>query len=71
MALAMLKVSKDEHATDETTHRETGDETVNPVVAIDPRPLPAIHVRQLDVDKVLERSLPRVEDASRKFSRDD
>jgi hypothetical protein len=70
MALAILKVSKHQHPTDETTHRETGDETVSPVVAIDPRPLPAIHVRRLDVNKVLERALPRVLAASRSFSRD-
>lgn len=56
MPLVSLKVSGDEHATDATTVGETLD----PVPAIDPTPLPLVHVRHLDVDKILERSLPRV-----------
>ena len=67
----MLKVIKDKHVTGETTHHEAGDKAAMSVGPSDPRPLPATHVRHLDVNKVLERSLPPVEDASRKLSRDD
>ena len=67
----MLKVIKDKHVTDETTHHKAGDKAVITVDPIDPRPLPATHVRHLDVNKVLERSLPPVEDASRKLSGND
>ena len=71
MTLATLNFGKDDRAKDGAAHREADEETVNPAVATDPRPLPATHVRHLDVNKVLERSLPRVEDAPRKFSRND
>lgn len=62
MTPAVLKVSKDEHATEEPTRGTTGDESVSPVKAIDPRPLPRLQDRHLDVNKILARSLPRVPD---------
>ena len=64
MRLVSLKVSGDEHAIGETTRREPAGGTLDPVPAIDPRPLPVIHARHLDVDKILERSLPRVANVS-------
>ena len=67
---AILKVIKDKHVTDETTYPDAGEKAVKPAGPIDPRPLPATSVRHLDVNKVLERSLPPVENMSRRLSRD-
>ena len=64
MPLVGLKVSGDEPATDETTRRETVGETLDSVPAVNPGPLPVVRARHLDVDKILERSLPRVANVS-------
>jgi hypothetical protein len=60
MALAGFKVSKDEQITEESLGSETEAKTVISDEPIDPRPLPMNHNRHLDVNKILERSLPRV-----------
>jgi hypothetical protein len=61
MALASLKESKGE-TTELSSRYETAAETVGSDEPTDPRPLPVTHGRHLDVNKVLERSLPRVSD---------
>ena len=59
MALTILRVSKDEQTTGGSP-LETDAETVGPDEPSDPRPLPINHDRHLDVNKILDRSLPRV-----------
>lgn len=60
MALASLKVRKGELTTEQRSRLDTGTETVSSDEPTDPRPLPETHDRHLDVNKVLDRSLPRV-----------
>lgn len=64
MALPSLKVSRDEPETEGVAGFETNGKTVSPDEPADPRPLPVTHGRHLDVNKVLERSLPRLSDES-------
>lgn len=59
MVLASSKTSNDEQTTEET-RLEKSAETLSPEERTDPRPLPVTHDRHLDVNKVLERSLPRL-----------
>jgi hypothetical protein len=58
MAFASLKLSKDEPTSEESSKLDA--KNVIPDEPIDPRPLPINHDRHLDVNKILERSLPRV-----------
>ena len=62
MAIADLKIRKDERTTEESQQFEADVETVSPDEPADPRPLPITHARHLDVNRVLERSLPRLSD---------
>ena len=59
MALTGLQVSNKQKAQD-SPRLETNTRTLGADEPTDPRPLPKTHDRYLDVEKVLERSLPRV-----------
>lgn len=57
-----LKVSEEKRNAG-TTRGETAGATVPRVNPIERRPLPVIRPRHLDVNEILERSLPRLPDA--------
>ena len=59
MTLASSKLRKGEQTT-EASRPEKAADGESSDEPIDPRPLPVTHDRHLDVNKVLERSLPRL-----------
>lgn len=69
LSLDQENMFKAKKARQEPALREKDIEIDDPLEAIDPRPLPPSHVRHLDVNKVLERSLPRA-DASKPLTSD-
>jgi hypothetical protein len=56
----MKETIKNSQAGSDRERHLTDEDPNNADEPTDPRPFPAVHVHHLDVDKVLERSLPRV-----------
>lgn len=60
MVLGSLKNSTYKQKTDDSPRSERETKTAGPDEPADPRPLPVTHDRHLDVNQILERSLPRL-----------